>query len=1167
MSSKKKRRNKYSESPLQTPCSESPEFEKVSIQPSGISSAASSAENQSKVVTTPGKTPSPSQRTVIEGERTSDKLTIDGSSPVKSAFAESTRTEEVRTGAVVGNVIGSNRYAVSVSDSPSSSATHTYSSDRASTGASGQISAKAAVYTSDSLSTSTKISQSDSTSYSEKVHTGDNRTSDKVSAYETAGHLGEKTSVYTENTLRDTERVNTGAVVGNVVGNTPSSGQHTTAPMPEPTALAVKAAIEGRHDRTIADIYASSQAAQNAPQGSASATSSRTETPPGIAAERGKTHVTDSVQPIATDKFGRLNEADTVRIYNNFFDTSRAAVKSDSNALAESGLSGSISDSRARIVDQYTGMGHSTVIDAQYRRIDVSDYLKTKGFSTPKKAALHDRVPMTVKPRNETSKVRMAGYDGKKAYTLSKLSSEMLPGGKKNISRAAISLHSNTDSIKAGTADLKNLKTLKKGKGGASKAIEKATTALAFIPKGDSAPGSNTEAVDAIVSIYDKVKCGKAIVTTIGRHTLNNIRTTGRISATHAEQAGILTEDTWNTTGKKKWATEDAAIKRSSSKVHVDENTVTYDRKPSVSAEAHGEKKQRKASTASDKSNTARRNSEKAKVSDTGTKKSAKIKVTDESAKGKEKEKLLKSSSHKRAGTGNTKTGKLKDTVKRADAAKKKAVEKAAEKRAAKKAAKKAAKETGAAVAAGGAPFIALVLGILLAVIIIDVFMLIILFPVVSIFPSAHLEDESYAVTENVGKQAITSMLVTQQDYLREVEAYWDATCQLRDEYGNKLHPHHTAYFAGYMGATTDEFANLTTPCASSNSCRLTDGTRITYGIDVLYKTIISMATVATGNESYDAEFYTGYCENLLNKILHCSSYYYDRGGTIPVYVYDTGLTDGMVLDPLKTHCTIGTGCGETFPKVDNDWMHAHGENSDEYSTRIRLSEHYNTWYGWTYYEKGYFDWALNLWELSSKDWAEINIILPGTEEFGSNFGGQPLTIEEMAELDSLLTAQTDNPERLAVVNSALNAFQLGIIYSQDQRGNTRYAGEGLSIYQDCSSFCWNVIVDAGVMPGIDHAKTTATFAADEHNVSISGYVLKPGDILVNFTNDGIANDHALMFLGLDENGKIQTIECGASYSQYTTAINNAISIKTYNSVAQMMSIQNVRYIINYFGD
>lgn len=437
-----------------------------------------------------------------------------------------------------------------------------------------------------------------------------------------------------------------------------------------------------------------------------------------------------------------------------------------------------------------------------------------------------------------------------------------------------------------------------------------------------------------------------------------------------------------------------------------------------------------------------------------------------------------------------------------------------------------------------------------------------------AILPDAFLADDSYTTTDNVGQTAIMEMLPVQQDFLREVEAYWDATCTLVDADGNKLHPHHSAYFALYMGDYTDEFSNLTGPDQSSSVCYLSTGESVSYGIDVLYKTVISMATVATGNEDQDQEFYSKYCCLLLDKILHSGTWNFDNNGVIPVYIYDTGLTDGMKLDPSAKSCSISPGgCGEYFASVDDGWMHTYGDDSNEYSTWLRLSHNYNEWKGWTAFDEGYFEWAQNLWELSAEDWAAINVVLPGTSDFGSDFGGSPLSAEELVNIDSVLAEQTDNPARLAVIESALNAFQQGIIYSQEQRGNTKHEGDGLSIYQDCSSFCWNNLVNAGVVPGIDWAKSTQTFASDSHCVNMNGYSLKPGDILVNYTNDGKKNDHALMFLGFDENGKPQTIECGGGFSRFNVASNNAISIKTYNSVSSMLSLRGIRYIVNYFGD
>lgn len=437
-----------------------------------------------------------------------------------------------------------------------------------------------------------------------------------------------------------------------------------------------------------------------------------------------------------------------------------------------------------------------------------------------------------------------------------------------------------------------------------------------------------------------------------------------------------------------------------------------------------------------------------------------------------------------------------------------------------------------------------------------------------AILPDAFLADDSYSTTNNVGQKAIMEMLPVQQNFLREIEAYWDATCTLVDEDGNKLHPHHSAHFAMYMGDATDEFSNLSGSGYNSTTCSLSTGETTTYGIDVLYKTIISMATVATGNEDQDQDFYSKYCCLLLNKILHNGSWSFDDDGVIPVYIYDTGLTDGMILDAQGVTCSINPGgCGEYLVAADNGWMHTYGEDSNEYSTWLRLSHNYNEWKGWTAFDEGYFEWAQNLWELSSEDWTAINIILPGTGDFGSDFGGSPLTSDEIANLNSVLAEQTDNPDRLAVIDSALAAFQQGIIYSQPQRGNTKHAGDGLSIYQDCSSFCWNNLVNAGVVAGQNWAKTTQTFASDSHCVNMNGYTLKPGDILVNYTNDGVKNDHAMMFLGFDENGKPQTIECGGGFSRYNVASNNAISIKTYNSVSQMLSLRGVRYIVNYFGD
>ena len=429
-----------------------------------------------------------------------------------------------------------------------------------------------------------------------------------------------------------------------------------------------------------------------------------------------------------------------------------------------------------------------------------------------------------------------------------------------------------------------------------------------------------------------------------------------------------------------------------------------------------------------------------------------------------------------------------------------------------------------------------------------------------AIIPDAFIADDSYSITNSVGQEAVKAMLETQQQFKTEVENYYDATCTLTDENGNKLHPHHSAYFSFYYGSNSNEYDDLVNP----------KNLKSNQSISVLYKTIISMATVATGNEAEDKDFYINYCTTLLNKILHTASYK-DVGGTVPINLWNCSLVDGMNLDSQNITCIINPcGCSRTFPVTDNAWMHNYGKDSLEYSEWLRTSKNYNTWDGWITDNHANYEWARALYDLEDEDWPELNVILPGSDDFTGKFSGKALTTDQIEQIMKWAQNSTDDPERLAVIQSALEAYQLGILYSQGRpqdpgpRGNTRNKGDGLGPYQDCSSFCWNNLVNAGIVKGSNWAYSTASFAGDPHSSrNVTGHKFQAGDVMVKYNGNG--SNHAIMFLGYTDDGKPVTIECGGGYSRLDVFSYNDISIKTYDSVSSMISTRGSNYVCDFF--
>jgi len=434
-------------------------------------------------------------------------------------------------------------------------------------------------------------------------------------------------------------------------------------------------------------------------------------------------------------------------------------------------------------------------------------------------------------------------------------------------------------------------------------------------------------------------------------------------------------------------------------------------------------------------------------------------------------------------------------------------------------------------------------------------------------FPLGFSADESDAVTNNIKQQAMAAMLRVQQDYMDEVASYYDRTCRLVDEDGDKLHPSHTACFATYLGDTSTLYKNLYSPETRSTGCRLTTNEYRSYNIQVLYTTIISLATIATGNETTDADFYEEYCCNLLKKILHKSTHS-DSGGTCLIIVHDTGLTNAMRLDSKKVKCNISRGCRETFPAVNNDWMHSHGNNSMEYNVSRRSSENYREWAGWVTPTQESFLFAQSMFELSPEDWQAMNIEIPGSLGYT---GGRPISVDIqeviIENLDTSLS-QDDDEHRAAMISKAL--YEINRLHVYSNVGETSYSkDDDLGAQMDESSFILGLLQSVGVVPENSGGDFETIMSYPDATV------LRPGDILLKHqeiyneeTEAWEVDNHVLLFIGYNEEGKPMTIECGGSSGWRTlTHRNGAISIHTYESVALMKYQRGITHIKNPFGD
>lgn len=419
-----------------------------------------------------------------------------------------------------------------------------------------------------------------------------------------------------------------------------------------------------------------------------------------------------------------------------------------------------------------------------------------------------------------------------------------------------------------------------------------------------------------------------------------------------------------------------------------------------------------------------------------------------------------------------------------------------------------------------------------------------------SIIPGIFLADDSAAITKNVGDEAIKTMLEVQSNFLNEVSAYYDATCTLEDEDGNKLHPHHYAYFASYFGSNNNEYEDLI-----SNQ-KIISG----QSVMILYKTIISMATAATGNESEDAAFYTAYCTSNLEKILHNSTCR-DVDGVIAVSINDSSLVDGMKLDAKDCICGLTSGgCGAYFPKVDDAWMHNYGDDSLEYSTWLRSSKNYNEWKGWITDDQGNFDWAKSLYDMDPEDWAELNIELPNPDGGGT---GVAISEENVATILDGVAGQlsdSDSSKRMDVIKQALYENNRMHVYSWGGGHQSFNKGDDLPVGLDCSGFVFGVLQTAGVASGPGSTATAAGFP--------DAATLRPGDIILKYHNDN-GNDHIILYLGETQYGAFTTIECTTRISNITNTKISGVQMNAYNSLSDFQNRRGYLYdkFKNPYGD
>lgn len=449
-------------------------------------------------------------------------------------------------------------------------------------------------------------------------------------------------------------------------------------------------------------------------------------------------------------------------------------------------------------------------------------------------------------------------------------------------------------------------------------------------------------------------------------------------------------------------------------------------------------------------------------------------------------------------------------------------------------------------------------------VFIIAVILLIIVSGIVSIIPSAFHADSSYAVSYKVGQDTINEMLIVQNNFLKEVEDYMNRTCILVDEEGNKLHDHHNAYFLKYMGDNSDYFENLsssTVPLADTYTTN--SGNTGSYNIATLYKTIISMATVATGNEAEDADFYKDYCCLLLNKILHTATFGDGIDGRIAIIVTDTGITDAMRLDPNELR---PNWCNEYFSAVNDGWMHTYGVNSLEYSEWLRSEDNYNAWHGWNVEDMISYDWATTLWEMDAEDWGDLDVILPGSIGGGGNGSSfSPTTVTNTIEK---LREDGYSELRIKAIEIALNEVGKHVYGVRSDSSNFPYT-------LDCSDFISGVLLEAGV-PGAVDATTGGMVSLYPH--LNAGDEVVPGTIMVKNNTSGsvvngqvVSSNHVVMYIGAVEGyGDYCVVECSAK----TTYKNgekylfvDGVSVSGFNTWEQLRSKYPYQYYLNPFGD
>lgn len=452
---------------------------------------------------------------------------------------------------------------------------------------------------------------------------------------------------------------------------------------------------------------------------------------------------------------------------------------------------------------------------------------------------------------------------------------------------------------------------------------------------------------------------------------------------------------------------------------------------------------------------------------------------------------------------------------------------------------------------------------VLIAVMIVPIIFSSVLSFFTSLMPGAFMADSSYEITNQVGQETINAMLVTQTEFLKEVEDYMDRTCTLTDAEGNKLHSHHNAYFLKYMGDNTDDFENLSsTTVPTSDTYTMMTGETGSYNIEALYRTIISMATVATGNEAQEKKFYVDYSRLLLEKILHTAKFS-DCDGRVPIILTDTGITDAMKLDQSVVD---PSWCDDYFPAVDDGWMHTHGVDSLEYSEWLRHEENYNTWHGWNVEDMASYDWAVTLWEMSSEDWSELGIVFPGNIGGGDN--GTSFNPTLVSNTADKLKEQGYSELRINAIQIALNEVGKHVYGVRSDSSYFPYA-------LDCSDFISGVLLAANV-PGAQDATTGGMVNLYPH--LNDGDEVVPGTIMVKNATSGsvvngqvVSSNHVVMYIGAVEGyGDYCVIEC----STKTTYRNgerdvyvDGVSVSGFTSFEQLRSKYPYQYYLNPYGD